>query len=122
MLTATLLVSVGFGVLLSSQAAANTTLSDACGAGGVSSSAICQSRSENIGGSFGANIVNTMLFVLGIIAVIMIIFGGFKYMTANGDSSKISSAKNTILYSVVGLVVAIMAWGIVAFVINQLNK
>lgn len=63
-------------------------------------------------------IVNIMLFILGAIAVIMIVIGGIKYTTSNGDSSAITSAKNTILYSVVGLVVAILAYAIVNFVLN----
>ena len=63
-------------------------------------------------------IVNIMLFILGAIAVIMIVIGGIKYTTSNGDSSAITSAKNTILYSVVGLVVAILAYAIVNFVLT----
>lgn len=63
-------------------------------------------------------IVNIMLFILGAIAVVMIVIGGIKYTTSNGDSSAITSAKNTILYSVVGLVVAILAYAIVNFVLT----
>jgi hypothetical protein len=48
----------------------------------------------------------------------MIVIGGIKYTTSNGDSSAITSAKNTILYSVVGLVVAILAFAIVNFVLG----
>jgi hypothetical protein len=66
------------------------------------------------------NVINVLLYVLGIICVIMIIVGGIKYTTSNGDSSAINSAKNTILYAVVGLVVAIMAFAIVNFVINRI--
>jgi hypothetical protein len=64
------------------------------------------------------NIVNMMLYVLGAIAVIMIVVGGIRYATSNGESSAITGAKNTILYSVVGLVVAIMAYAIVNFVVD----
>ncbi|MDB5177185.1 MAG: rane protein of unknown function [Candidatus Saccharibacteria bacterium] len=67
-------------------------------------------------------IVNVLLFILGAVAVIMIIFGGIKYTTSNGDSSQITSAKNTILYAVVGLVVAILAYAIVNFVVSSLSK
>jgi len=67
-------------------------------------------------------IVNVLLFLLGAVAVVMIIFGGIKYTTSNGDSSQITSAKNTILYAVVGLVVAILAYAIVNFVISSLSK
>ncbi len=64
-------------------------------------------------------ITNVLLFIIGAVAVIMIVVGGLKYMTSNGDSSSIASAKNTILYAVIGLIVAIMAYAIVNFVIAQ---
>ncbi len=63
-------------------------------------------------------IVNIMLFILGSIAVIMIIIGGIRYTTSNGDASSIKGAKDTILYAVVGLVVAILAFAIVNFVLS----
>ena len=67
------------------------------------------------------NVVNILLFALGIISVIMIIVGGIKYTTSNGDSSALTSAKNTILYAIVGLVVAIMAYAIVNFVLGRIG-
>lgn len=63
-------------------------------------------------------IVNIMLYILGAIAVIMIVIGGIRYTTSNGDSSSITSAKNTILYAVVGLIIAIMAYAIVNFIVG----
>lgn len=86
---------------------------------GVSNSSFCASRRENANGAFAASLTNTLLFVLGIVAVVMIIVGGIKYATANGDASKVKSAKDTVMYSVVGLIVAIMAWGIVTFVVGR---
>jgi small-conductance mechanosensitive channel len=65
------------------------------------------------------NIVNVLLFIIGIISVIMIIIGGIRYTTSNGDSSQITGAKNTILYAVVGLIVAILAYAIVNFVVRS---
>ena len=67
-------------------------------------------------------VINTILLVLGIIAVIMIVVGGIRYVTSNGDSSQISSAKDTILYAVIGLIVAIMAYAIVGFVISRFKS
>lgn len=67
------------------------------------------------------NIVNTLLLVLGMIAVIMIVIGGIRYTTSNGDASQVKAAKDTVLYSVVGLVVAILAYAIVNFVIGAFN-
>ena len=64
-------------------------------------------------------VVNVLLFIIGAISVIMIVIGGIKYTTSNGDSSAVTSAKNTILYSVIGLVIALMAYAIVNFVLGQ---
>jgi hypothetical protein len=66
------------------------------------------------------SIINILLFIIGAIAVIMIIIGGIKYTTSNGDQAQVTSAKNTILYAVVGLIVAIMAYAIVNFVVSKL--
>ncbi|RKW03785.1 MAG: hypothetical protein D8B38_01315 [Candidatus Saccharimonas sp.] len=73
----------------------------------------------NIGTAI-TNIINIMLYALGAIAVIMIVVGGIRYTTSNGDSNGIQSAKNTILYAVAGLVVAILAYAIVNFVVSNL--
>ena len=67
------------------------------------------------------DIVNALLFILAAVAVIMIVIGGIKYTISQGDSSAITSAKNTILYSVIGLVVAILAYAIVNFVVDRLT-
>ncbi len=65
-------------------------------------------------------IVNTVFLVLGIIAVVMIIVGGVNYATSMGDPGKATKAKNTIMYSVVGLVIALLAFAIVNFVIDAI--
>lgn len=72
----------------------------------------------NLGGRF-EDIVNIMLYILGAIAVIMIVIGGIRYATSNGDSGSIKSAKDTILYAVIGLIVAILAYSIVNFVLDS---
>ncbi len=72
-------------------------------------------------GSRVQTVVNILLYVLGVIAVIMIVVGGIRYTTSNGDSSNIKAAKDTILYAVVGLVVAIMAYAIVNFVVTAFS-
>jgi hypothetical protein len=69
-----------------------------------------------------ADIINVLLFIIGAVSVIMIILGGLKYVLSNGDSSQITSAKNTILYAVIGLVVALLAYAIVNFVVVQFTK
>ncbi len=66
-------------------------------------------------------VVNILSWVVGIIAVIMIIIGGIKYVTSSGDSNNINSAKNTILIAVVGLVVVALAQVVVRFVLNNVR-
>lgn len=66
------------------------------------------------------DVTNILLFVIGAIAVIMIVLGGIKYTTSNGNADQIKSAKNTIMYAVIGLVVAVLAYAIVNFVITSL--
>ena len=67
-------------------------------------------------------IVRILLFLIGAVSVIMIIIGGFRYVISQGDSGAVTSAKNTILYAVIGLIVAIFAWAIVDFVVDNLAK
>jgi Type IV secretion system pilin len=63
--------------------------------------------------------LNIFSAIVGIIAVVMIIVGGVKYITSQGESANITSAKNTILYALVGLVVVALAQVIVRFVLNR---
>jgi hypothetical protein len=65
--------------------------------------------------------INLFSLIVGIIAVVMIIVGGLKYITSGGDSGNVTGAKNTILYAVVGLIIVVLAQVIVRFVINQTN-
>ena len=66
-------------------------------------------------------VVNWLLFAVGVISVVMLIVGGIKYATSAGDSNKVTSAKNTIMYAIIGLAVAVLAFAIVGFVMNTLN-
>jgi hypothetical protein len=65
------------------------------------------------------DVINIFSWVVGVVSVIMIIFGGFKYITSGGDAGKVTSAKNTILYALVGLVIAALAQVIVLFVLGN---
>ena len=84
-----------------------------------SSSAVCKEAHNGKVNSLVQNLVNLLLFILGIISVIMIIVGGIRYATSGGDAGQTKSAKDTILYSVVGLIVAMLAYAIVNFVVAQ---
>jgi hypothetical protein len=65
-------------------------------------------------------IINVVVGVVGFIAVVMIIMGGISFATSQGDTSKVAKARNTILYGVVGLVVALLAFAIVNFVLGAI--
>lgn len=65
-------------------------------------------------------ITNTMLYIIGIIAVVMLIIGGIRYVTSGGDAKKVTDAKNTVLYAIIGLVISFLAYAIVNFVISAL--
>lgn len=68
-------------------------------------------------------VINVLLGVIGFIAVIMIILGGINYTTSQGDATKVKKAKDTILYGIIGLVVALLAYALVNFVLaNVFNN
>ncbi|MEX0932014.1 MAG: hypothetical protein WDZ81_00210 [Candidatus Saccharimonadales bacterium] len=66
-------------------------------------------------------IANTLIFLIGAVAVFMLIIGGFRYVVSGGDSESIQSAKNTILYAIIGIVVAFLSFAAVDFVIGRLG-
>lgn len=88
-----------------------------------SGSEICDEarNGERGAGDLAQDVISTLLFVLGIICVIVIIVGGILYATSNGDPKKTKQAKDTVLYAVVGLVVALLAYAIVNFVLNRIG-
>ena len=67
-------------------------------------------------------VVNTLLIIVGAVAVIMLIWGGFKYITSAGDASAVTAAKNTILYAVIGIIVAVLSYAIVNWVITTVTS
>ena len=67
-------------------------------------------------------IINVVIGVIGFVAVAFIIFGGFQYTTSAGDPGKVKKAKDTILYGIIGLVVAMLAYAIVNFVLSNVFK
>ena len=80
-------------------------------------SAVCKAQGDSLGKMI-QTVINILMYILGAVAVVMIVIGGIRYTTSNGDSGAIKSAKDTILYAVIGLVVAILSYSIVNFVIK----
>jgi hypothetical protein len=94
----------------------STGISDATG------SADCGSGGTNVSGgiqSIAKEAVNIFSIIVGVVAVIMIIYGGFRYITSGGDSGKVGNAKNTLIYAIVGLVIVALAQLIVHYVLNE---
>ena len=91
--------------------------------------AVAQVGTGNYGTTFGlgtadlestvVNVVQWVLGFLGLVAVIMILIGGFQWMTAGGNEEKVASAKKIISAAVIGLIVVLLAWAIVIFVVSQ---
>ena len=115
-LTCGIITSFGLAVVPIGVGAANTPVDDACKLNPTS--ALCRENPSDFKKVISA-IVDTMLYVLGAVAVIVIIIAGILYTTAGGDPALITKAKNTLLYTVVGLVVAISAYAIVKFVLDR---
>ena len=79
---------------------------------------------DDLTGSTGVipTVINTMLFIVGILSVIMIIYAGIRYVTAHGDKNQVEGANNTLIYAIVGLVIAILAYALVNWVTGVLMK
>ena len=67
-------------------------------------------------------IINVVIGIIGFVAVMVIILGGVQYTTSAGDSNKVKKAKDTIMYGIIGLVVALMAYSIVNFILSNVFK
>ena len=66
-----------------------------------------------------SRITNTVLLIVGLISVIMLVYGGLRYILSGGDSKKVTDAKNTVLYAIIGLIISMLAYAIVHFVLNS---
>jgi uncharacterized membrane protein len=91
-------------------ASTGSSASDLCSSANVDKSSI---------GKLASNIVTIFSIIVGAVSVIMIIYGGFRYITSGGDSGRVGNAKNTLIYAIIGLVIVALAQLIVHFVLNQ---
>lgn len=80
--------------------------------------AVCEGQQTQNATNMVGIIINTLLYVIGIIAVIMIVVGGIRYTLSGGNASQVKEAKDTILYAAIGLIIAIMSYSIVNFVLK----
>ncbi len=119
---------IGFSMILAlpivAYASNTTSQSEACKGVSVISNGGCNSlkaSGQSLNGTLGL-VLNIFSAIVGIVAVIMIIIGGVKYITSNGNSERTNEAKNTILYAIIGLVIVAIAQIIVQFVIHKAQK
>ena len=92
-----------------------------CSSVGGNDSAVCKASKKDTNANASGvakKLINAMLYVLGIIAVFMIVFGGIRYTTSGGNAASVKGAKETIMYAIIGLAVALLAWTIVNFVVG----
>lgn len=95
--------------------------------GGAQAGVDCGNTDDNPDTLFGGDgaifttIVNVLLFIIGAISVIMLIIGGIRYTLSGGDSGNVTAAKNTILYAIVGLIIAFLAFAIVNWVLGAVS-
>lgn len=87
--------------------------------GGTSNCATVSQGSDNSLNNLITQVINIFSLIVGVVAVIMIIVGGFRYITSGGDSNNVGAAKNTILYAIVGLIIVALAQIIVKFVLGK---
>lgn len=116
LLIAVAVVGIGGAMVATSPSVQAVNVFEACS--GNADTAVCKAQNDNAA-SMVQTVINILLYVLGIIAVIMIIIGGIRFTTSDGDPAGVKSARNTIIYAVVGLVVAIMAYAIVNLVLGR---
>ena len=108
---------VSFGVMSMQPAyAAPVDVLEECNNG----SRVCAGTNKSSLYTLMGNVVNLLLIIAGIISVIMIIVGGIRYTTSAGDAGQTKSARDTVIYAVAGLVIAIMSFAIVNFVLARL--
>ena len=122
---AALMVAFGIAMLpaFAAPAQANPDRVD----GGILDGAGKGRTSDMAGSLFGddgvvTRIITIVIFIVGTLCVIMLIWGGIQYILSSGDSAKVTGAKNTILYAVIGLIVCIVAYAVVAFVLTNLGN
>lgn len=117
--SALMLVGIGLTPVLTAPLVGASAKEQLC-KGATGNTSCTKSGEENDLTAVITNVVNILLFIIGAASVIMIVIGGLRYVTSGGDSGSVNSAKNTILYAIVGLVIAFMAYAIVNFVVTQL--
>lgn len=116
---------IAFCILLNGSVMAAGLKDQACGAAGTAGITSCSSAGSNDAaaksfvGKISRNILNGFSLIIGAVGVIMIVVGGLRYVISSGDSGAVKGAKDTIIYALVGLVIALFAQVIARFVLSK---
>lgn len=123
------LLAPGLAVTLTATAFATSPADYVCegannaASGSTTAGSDTSCASSNAGGvdinKVANEIVNVFSVIVGATAIIMIIYGGFRYITSGGDSGRVGTAKNTLIYAIVGLIIVALAQVIVHYVLNK---
>jgi len=98
-------------------AGANLDINSTCETGGITDQQAQQKINDLL-----HTVINFFSLIVGVVSVIMIIYGGLKYITSGGDSGNVSGAKNTIVYALVGIIVVALAQFMVRFVLTKITQ
>lgn len=115
------IAKLAYGTALSLMAVPALASSVLDGANAAKPSSNVPSSLTGSGGVF-QTVSDTLIFIVGAVAVIMLVVGGLRYVVSQGDATQVKAAKDTILYSILGIVVALLAYAVVAFVSGALIK
>ncbi len=119
----TLMVSLGLVGLLAIPVSAATTEESLCtGAGGTFVGGKCNAEGTQKVGTIGdllTNVTSIILLIVGAVTVILITIGGIRYAVSGGDGKQATDAKNTVIYAIVGLIVAFLAYALILFIISS---
>ena len=112
------LLTVGFGVALVT--APVSALGEGGAPAGINAARGDNTPSNLVNGdsSIVRRAINIMLFGVGVLSVVMLIFGGFRYVISGGKKESVTNAKNTILYAIIGLLIAVFAYAIINFILG----
>ena len=121
-----LLLSFAVPAFAGATVSANTTFDPNCdGIAGCATQGVDSTGNQQSGNatesisSLATTVINLFSWVVGIISVIMVIVGGFQYITSGGDSGKVTTAKNTIMYALIGIVIVALSQVMVQFVLER---
>lgn len=123
LLTFLIVIVAMLGLSTGTISAATNPFNDVCSQSSASTSNVCTNTNSNpIYGPTGiiGKVTKVIAYITGIMAVIFVMIGGFMYITSGGDSNRVNSAKNTILYALIGIVVIVAAQSIIIFVVDRL--